>query len=1544
MRTNHWWVAVLVLVMGVWPSAARADTAADLQAAEAMRKSGKFAESAAAYSRILAASPSDNAALLGRSAAHTQAGKIKEALIDLDQLIKVNPAHAEAWFQRGVLRLSQREFALALRDLNQTIKLNPRSPTSFAYRAMVHMMAANHPEAVKDLNEALRLRPGYAAALADRGLCWERLGDRATAEADYRAALKADPKNANATNRLEKLLKGKAAPAGTKVPAAGEVLVSVAPPAAGKSVPLASRPPAIPAVAASPASPGAGAALSPRLRPESLDFGLLSPLQYQAATSAAVEAMRLVMAPMKPGQEKSFNARWGPLYLRPSPALNEYLNRLNPLLQEFLALRSELAEAAASYDRSMEEAGYAIAYGHPAAASAALDEAGRTQGLLRLFEGQLKSNSAQILALGEPPDAEEAQRRQRQAHQEAVTLARKESGQPGGAPFLRVAWEGIPEGWLQNLAGIGTDKWVFVGGSLFRKTPPRTGEQARKNPLALVQEADRHTSGTLLPAGQRFAYLRDNEERRNFVRAKNDLEWALTDHKSHAIFTYAGGDLEGYGKIQVSANLAHVSLAGQQDLAVHRAGVSRERLVASTRSVSWRGYPAYEYRERRTAPPASPETPGTTGAELYRVLVVDVGQGDQGYWLVLRLAATADVAMDERFATAKEAELASSRLRLLEDRIESRVSALLDSLEFSFAPKFPATEWARLDALNKHLEANLLPQVTEAQIAAVTPPERGIWLLREARQDRRGSAVVQTSSALVTLGKVGFRLWWVAPPVELRSEEPFAVRYGAECLTPRPDTYLEPRITASIGASAAGILEAGLPEVEVGSSGQTTHKFEAASRVVTPGRPRTNEISFSFSSGSEGGSVTYAYTWVPAIGDDDSRIPLLRAAGVRTGPPGGMLVVAGRPTDAASGASGRIAEIKHGITLLEKMLQREEADLAKETDRGRRETLEFRIMGLKSDLLAEQDLVRSLESGQLVHTRSPFDDYARQQFVQSCEREARRADQSLRLFQGGDHLLKLLPPAEAESARAFLARQLTPAVMARGDVETMRQAIGAVYKQVEGHLQAQSAKAAGQEAIAQLGVDAASNIKQAADLGMTVCAAFGGEPINVFYQGATGYVEGGPIQAVKAAVSAWSDNIDYVVTAYDEYRKGGLEAAGGAIAFKFLQQQALAYFAGRYKDSTGDGLPGPPQRPTLREQFEMAKFQQERAWGEAMVKDFSRAQQQLLEAGQRGAPAVEIMQLQRLAREKAAVLASSLPAKNHLKYQAEPQIGAAYDAHMRAVHAEVDAHTKDLMRQEGWNSHEWDLMEFRNASSHGKPNMDRDVGLRERSLWQTDADGVVIKGADGRPVPNPDAWTTGANGQPMPRPQLTRDGQPMNLHAWQEQAQKAYNKAYREVTGRSARLAQEGVTTTAHPEAYKDNTWLGDHPESAQRAWAAQAADVTRYKASHLLQHGDPGASYYTRLQEVARGTAKDMGTKLLPLIQRAKPSGFDAAGRQAASEALARSQQHWKKIHEVLEAFGQNRLDPLTATRRLRELTGGKSMDEVASEVANVMEGMKKF
>ena len=261
--------------------------------------------------------------------------------------------------------------------------------------------------------------------------------------------------------------------------------------------------------------------------------------------------------------------------------------------------------------------------------------------------------------------------------------------------------------------------------------------------------------------------------------------------------------------------------------------------------------------------------------------------------------------------------------------------------------------------------------------------------------------------------------------------------------------------------------------------------------------------------------------------------------------------------------------------------------------------------------------------------------------------------------------------------------------------------------------------------------------------------------------------------------------------------------------------------------------------------------------------------------------------------------------------QAKPATIRAYESYHRAIHATVESRFHELMAEKGFNPQE--VQPVRNASSSGTAGMDYDLALVE-----------------GRPI--------------------TRGGKRSNVSEWQREARDAYDRAFKEKTGRSAEQAWEMVTTSVNVEAYKD---VGDHSTGKFEGWLAdlrdpgnlaklkgelaqQAADVTSVKGWEFRNNASMGEA--AKLQEICRGTAKDMKTKLDPVLAAAK------ASTPTQQEALRQARAHWKQVQEVMEDFGANRIGPITARQKLTALTGKASIHEIIDDMGTMMEGAVKF
>lgn len=582
-----------------------------------------------------------------------------------------------------------------------------------------------------------------------------------------------------------------------------------------------------------------------------------------------------------------------------------------------------------------------------------------------------------------------------------------------------------------------------------------------------------------------------------------------------------------------------------------------------------------------------------------------------------------------------------------------------------------------------------------------------------------------------------------------------------------------------------------------------------------------------------------------------------------------------------------IAFHRQNMEIISRNLERDQAELARETDPERRAQLRFRVICGQSDLQVERDHIASIETGTIVYNRTPFDDYARAAMIVSIQENQRRTKAFQRSSQSLFKLAAMLPGSEGEHARAFVERQLTREVRANMDQEAVKRIANALGKKVQGHYESLAAKSEEDAAWANLGLETAENMKLAADGSMMVASLFGGQAINRVYLATTGYIEGGATGAVLKTARSFGPTAGAAAEALRGYQEGGVKTAvtRGAVYFatakslEYGAKKILAWKAGRANAQT-----------TAKEAME---FGQARQQGETLVRDFQKAQRELAEAGARGASAKEILNLQNAVRHKTTAINANMHAKNFLKYKGAPQAQKAYNAHLRAVHAEVEAGFHSNMSKMGWNKQP--LREFRNAASGDSVGMDFDIGLDEKLAKN-----------------------------------LTRHGERANLVQWQQDAQKAWDQAYKASTGHSATQSWETVTTSVHPESYSDLAWLSHDKSGLKKALGQQGADVSRYKAWHM--QNDSSLSRMEKWQEISRGAAKDIKTKLNPVLDKFTPS-------KEGAKHFRELREHWNDVQQVLDGFGRNDIDPVTASRRIRELTGGKDIPQVVEDMGYLLE-----
>lgn len=231
----------------------------------------------------------------------------------------------------------------------------------------------------------------------------------------------------------------------------------------------------------------------------------------------------------------------------------------------------------------------------------------------------------------------------------------------------------------------------------------------------------------------------------------------------------------------------------------------------------------------------------------------------------------------------------------------------------------------------------------------------------------------------------------------------------------------------------------------------------------------------------------------------------------------------------------------------------------------------------------------------------------------------------------------------------------------------------------------------------------------------------------------------------------------------------------------------------------------------------------------------------------------------------------------------------------------------------------YEIIEIRNKRSGNSLGMDTDYGLNEEALRIKDG---PFKG--------------------MLEP-IVQNGKRVPLHVWQECSQKAYNIAYAKNThGGDAEKAWILHTTSKYAEAYANPEILkvetGADLERLLRSStisdAQQIWDVTAFKANEMI-HGKIGenGNPFGRILgyfEASRGTAKDMGGKLIPAIdarleylQSLKAKGALPKGGEREITRLQKARKDFVEIYEVFNGIGKGEIPPEQWRQRFQSVLG---------------------
>ena len=668
---------------------------------------------------------------------------------------------------------------------------------------------------------------------------------------------------------------------------------------------------------------------------------------------------------------------------------------------------------------------------------------------------------------------------------------------------------------------------------------------------------------------------------------------------------------------------------------------------------------------------------------------------------------------------------------------------------------------------------------------------------------------------------------------------------------------------------------------------------------------------------------------------------------------------------------------ERNIQSIRRNLERDREELAEATDPTRRHALQQRILHGESDIQSERDRIATLKTGTLVHSRSPFDDYAKSRFIQNIARDQRKMETITKATENAYKLAGRLPEDKARQVRAAADEHLGPELMASLDAQQAREVINTLSSVAQSHWEAERYKAGADAAWADAGLQTAKSVKRGADQAMEYASMAGGQSVYMAYQGATGYIEGGPKEAVLRVAGSYNKVTGTVASAYRGYEEDGVKEAFLRVAGSYNEATGWAedFYRG-YQASDGDLLeamggatwkmtkamainkgtqfatnrisqrfatapksagttvrkttagktaktgkrttqalgrakrkPSDPNADFNRPltDTEIKDFRTQVADGRTRVTSYKKTYAKLQKARKAKAPPKEIKKLLGELDDRAAKIHGSPQAKIMMKnLQSSPQnkdLVKRYCNAMDRVHTRTEKRFRDTMAKKGWKTQ--NMVPIRNKRSGKSVNMDYDIALKEEPWFDK-------------------------NGKP--NPWLTKNGKNAPVVAWQAEAQQEWNAAFRAETGQDPTRSFETVTTSKHHEAYADLRVLEKNGVlAADKGWAQQTGDVSQAKAWDLRANTKMGRA--EKYVEIARGTAKDAKRKLLPLLDNNKPKQGTPSFK-----VWEKHKNYWSKVSKVMEDMGAMKLSPMEADRKIRLITGGKSVVEVTEDMSQLM------
>lgn len=601
-----------------------------------------------------------------------------------------------------------------------------------------------------------------------------------------------------------------------------------------------------------------------------------------------------------------------------------------------------------------------------------------------------------------------------------------------------------------------------------------------------------------------------------------------------------------------------------------------------------------------------------------------------------------------------------------------------------------------------------------------------------------------------------------------------------------------------------------------------------------------------------------------------------------------------------------IAEHEYNVISAQKTANRIRQEMAAEKDPVRREELRLQALHMDQNAHDSKDLIESIRTGTIVKTRGPWDEHSAIVLAETSRKLREDFQRASQMQASYVKMLKVLDkynPEEAKKFRASMSGSVVKGIFDPGGFAKAQQALDALHASTKGatqteqkKLEAQQGKAFERLEMVERHLKYAETLKSGCDKAIFVGTLFTGMApgliLSMAYEGATTGIEKGPKEAIK----------NMAIQGATMLAMAGVMKAGSWGMGKLLNPKVAQSEVNSFKNI-----------------LEANKYQQEMEWNKALVnqlKEKTAAFEKCKAGG--GKNYVEIRKA--LDESVAAVNSSGLAKRimkneltaleNQIKTGATTDYGKLreclnqqkiFDNRLqKSIYPRTDAEMINKLRSQGYNVEKSWFQEYRNACSRGV-NADRDLGLLanfERNV--------------------------------------TKNGQPVSMNQFMSEAQKAYDAGYKTVTGRSAKLADQSITTSAHSESFPVS-WLQKKMEGPFTYIEPpvvpqdfdKAGKAIYNKVQNALAGPDPA---FVNMKKACASLSKDLKSKVLDRLKNS-PSG--AGGSPASRQAAL---QHWQEVQKVMDDFASDRCDPLTTMKKLQQLTGSTSVSQSAAEVKRLL------